>query len=199
MTVDRKTWWFLDLAVRGGRSLGALSSPNIEAIFNREHHGLDFVELRMTVRDLMQAGLIEVRSLGGHVVANAAELNVAFRMSRWGWPPTGYWYYLTKAGGALWETAARPTWDRLVQLSVDGNRRATLEARSRDKAEAEFLAQQLEHPLLEGTRNDEVLRPWEALYWKRLPDGYRISWSYEARRVQPFSRSLQWYSDPFRR
>ena len=85
------------------------------------------------------------------------------------------WYYLTPQGGARWEAVANPNWDIFFggRIGYDPDE-AYLESKNRDLLKrklglSEFLSSVVHIP---GSEKWEILKPWQATYWKNLPMGW---------------------------
>jgi hypothetical protein len=82
-------------------------------------------------------------------------------------------YGLTALGGAAWEERAQPDWSRFIDDSSDGDFRCV------EGADLERLRRCIEwrEPDYElvGEPVFERLRPFQATYWKALPEGFRAT------------------------
>ncbi len=115
----------------------------------------------------------------------------------------GVTYCLTSQGGARWETVAHPDWNRFYTCERYWNYHnstASLNPRTylEKEEEKEFVAtvRQVAEKLLAidcfvepdkyipGTEVWDVLEPWQPIYWKTLPRGYRVHYK---------CRSNYWY------
>ncbi|GMU09689.1 hypothetical protein ASNO1_59430 [Corallococcus caeni] len=193
--------------MKWGENLAVLGSPDIEIIINRRTHGLEARELAPMLASLCEAGLIEVKHHDSGVRARSLpEIESAFAVSscrpgRY----SGFWYTLTPEGGALWESLTRPDWSRYCKGEW-GKEQTCLKAGSHERLEAE-LTWQATDPWSERVSGSEVwtvVRPWEATYWKTLPEGFevryrRIDKKYLACNLQAARRPVPpppWYDKP---
>jgi hypothetical protein len=96
---------------------------------------------------------------------------------------SGNHYRLTPTGGAEWERAARPDWGRYVERSEerhDDGAPVEHEILSPSAARAEAYLDFVRGdrlwygPVSNESIARDVIRPWEATYWKTLPEGHRI-------------------------
>jgi hypothetical protein len=126
--------------------LAVLDSQNIEVALNRRSHGLEPTEVRAVLARLRRRGWIEI---------GAGD------------------YGLTALVGAAWEERAQPDWSRLIDDSSDGH------FRSVEGVIPERVRRCIEwrepHYELVGEPVFERLRPFQATYWKALPEGFRAT------------------------
>lgn len=205
MRVDRLTFWFLDAVIEMGENLAVLKSPHIEEVMNRRTHGLGERELVEFLASLCQAGLVEVKNEDDVRACSLREVERAFSTSRR--EPghySGFWYYLTPAGGAAWESVTNPDWDRFLTqwLSVRPNQ-VCIEAATRERAVEAFNRASADpaHVPVPGSYRETLLQPWEATYWKTLPSGVRIQYAWTKGKsnvawLQRQPREQPWYSQP---
>jgi len=94
-------------------------------------------------------------------------------------------YRLTPEGGRQWELFAHPRWDMYITRSgsSDGGGPEQLEGElicSR-KGFVEYFLEEvgtIGHQIVEGTVKWDVLTPWQATYWKELPEGHRVRYMF---------------------
>lgn len=180
--MDEHERWVLEAAVEFKLALRDLTGPNVEQRLNRPHHGLDSGGVGEVLRRLLRQGSIALfrdgqerhhetedamRTLveGGHTGPSQA---------------ARYYYGLTPSGGALWEGVARPDWARYIDASygVDPNDAEVICAdpvRLNDYVSSKY---QPCRPI-SGTVCRDQVKPWQATYWKMLPLGHRIRYSYD--------------------
>lgn len=95
-------------------------------------------------------------------------------------------FFLTFEGGSLWESVSYPQWDKYFLHFTDYERKeTTIECYDRNIGEKIL---KLEHlldlgschiePTL-GTEKWELIIPWHPVYWKIIPSGYKLSYSFE--------------------
>jgi len=104
-----------------------------------------------------------------------------FRQGEFGHPRPTVYYGLTAQGGAKWEAAARPDWNRFIYGGYSDSE-AELISMNRQWVERYFM---LIQPggfdtlfAVPGTEVWDTLEPWQALYWKTLPIGHRVRFTY---------------------
>jgi hypothetical protein len=98
-------------------------------------------------------------------------------------------YYLTPKGGSRWESVANPDWSHYISMLSGLNESVgtwNTELISSDQQFLEKFFTVDEHVStvvhIDGTEVWDVLKPWQATYWKILPLGYRVR--YESREIQ---------------
>jgi hypothetical protein len=88
-------------------------------------------------------------------------------------------YGMTQRGAARWEALAEPDWDRYIceeaapEAEPDISR-TSLWARTKVRLEEALLFGYAGEPISSNQERWEPLVPWQATYWKTLPDGYRV-------------------------
>ncbi|MEG4322318.1 MULTISPECIES: hypothetical protein [unclassified Microcoleus] len=122
-------------------------------------------------------------------------------------------YYLTPQGGARWEAMAHPDWNKFFIVNfreffpdedeIFGTQREILE----QLLSLDRLILGKQH--IPGTEKWNVLEPWEATYWKTLPQGYHVSCEFQhndscldyqkegalPELVEEHEQALQWYEN----
>jgi hypothetical protein len=119
-------------------------------------------------------------------------------------------YMLTAKGGSQWESLSNPNWDWCISGSLWENS----EAKYLHIAEQnlEFIRYAFNSQPILSSKTYQVLRPWQATYWKTLPEGHRIEYQTQdlpfssivlrqdwPPEVQDFEKKSQnWYTNPFK-
>lgn len=192
--LNRGEFWLLACAVEYSIPLPLLALPEwvpggtmdtIDICLNRQGHGLDFQRLVDTLLQLLRDGWIEL----GRPFANepeplsnlAGDEIAAFLRERCA-ARARVFYWLTAQGGAVWESFARPQWERFLASSCefpeDGStfeQRHTVETSDWQWLDKYLRAQAVEQVVEAGSMTLEELRPWQATYWKTLPFGLRCT------------------------
>jgi hypothetical protein len=192
-------FWLLDVVVELRTPLCFLMEPRLEELFNRSTHGATPDQLTKTLDGLHQRGLIVGREHLASVPLTGTKIEMCLIQHRRGTEPLVTWE-LTDAGGAAWEETTLPDWSRysMGMMSLDPNE-GVVEGGSREIAEKELLSCSPGERIVEGSRRDEPIAPWQATYWKQLPTGYRIRFKWY--RVRPDAGEVQkrWFKDPWYR
>lgn len=122
-------------------------------------------------------------------------------------------YYLTPQGGARWEAMAHPNWNKffivnfLGQFPYEEGFFGTQQEIIEQLLALERFLFLYEH--IPGTEKWNVLEPWQATYWKTLPQGYHVSCEFQhndscldyqkkgasPELVEEYDRALQWYEN----
>jgi hypothetical protein len=199
---ERTLYWFLEVAVRHRVSIDALlpGTPpdpdhvldHFALVFNREPHGLGPAELEGALFGLFRDGLLlacnGVRSAFDPDPDGFTPTREQVRAAlapRPGAVDTPLLYYgLSAAGGERWERFARPDWMRFVDheegpFGVVSHPRPRLEvqliSQNRTLVAAKWEADRDAYRIADGaTFGEDALRPWDATYWKRLPEGWQV-------------------------
>jgi len=145
---------------------------DLETMYNRPSHGLDRRALVQTLEGLFQAGLIECTGPDGTPVGPISDafLRSALDDNRWS-------YWLTPKGGAAWESFGRPDWNRFInEESFYETGTCILTGMSRERLEEYVSALAIVEDLPDrGSPVFRELVPWQAAYWKTLPNGWRAT------------------------
>lgn len=96
-------------------------------------------------------------------------------------------YGLTPQGGDAWEKEVQPDWNKYIYQYFEGLANNALgrgEIISTDQATTAFHLTQLKASgvpisgIISASEQWDTLHPWQATYWKALPTGYRVTFSY---------------------
>ena len=95
-----------------------------------------------------------------------------------------------------WETIAAPNWSKFGRYSSDESEKV-IEAATKDVLESTLKYDRFwsgDWPN-EETLVVEVLAPWEATYWKRLPSGFRATYQFDqkAPAAEAPPGALRWF------
>src|SRR5829696_6607097 len=200
MSMDKNEYWLLDSVVEAQESLKSLVSEDIEEALNKRSHGLNRGELIEVMADLFQRGdflaeRMEKSVSKGFFIPTQTEIEDAFdgRLT--------CFYGLTLQGGARWEEVSQPHWERYISDSVYAEpREGETIGSDRDLVEQyDSLSQHnSEIVVIPGSKHWDVLRPWQATYWKELPVGHRLRFNYEwiARSFEPRDPKIsEWFKE----
>jgi hypothetical protein len=179
--MDKDEYWLLDSVVESWDSLKCLVSEDIEGAFNKPSHGLHRDELvsvldRLFRRGDLLAERMEKSVSKGFFVPTQTEIEEAFdgRLN--------CFYGLTSQGGVRWEEVSRPQWERYItasqyfdpqEVEIIGSDRQMVEKYD------SLSDYSMSVSVVAGSKQWDVLEPWEATYWKVLPLGHRVRFSYE--------------------
>ena len=179
--MDKDEYWLLDSVVETRDSLKILVSEDIEVAFNKQGHGLNRDELISVLDRLFQRGDLfaerkEKSVSKGFFIPTQTEIEEAFdgRLR--------CFYGLTSQGGARWEEVSQPHWERyIVDYIYAEPQEGAIIGSDRDLVEQyDSLSQHdSDVSIVPGSKHWDVLRPWQATYWKELPVGHRLRFKYE--------------------
>jgi hypothetical protein len=205
MTPDLASYWLLDAAALGRPPLQWPAAENLCELFNtRRGHGLSLPALTDVLEHLFQTGdviaerLEENEFLGEFVPTRpdiVAGLTGQVRL----------FYGLTAQGGARWEALARPEWSLYIDVgywtdATSGEKIAVGEIIAQEQhAVEQFRAALYAHyvdpdsTIHSDSERWDLVVPWCATYWKTLPQGYRLRFTYheETDRSVRHNRLLQ--------
>lgn len=222
--MNKTDYWFLDSVVYTTYPVYWLGAPddNLGMLINHEPHRLPHPVVAQTLYKLTQQGDLAVYLSTDEddtpgwrmqpILLSVADLEAALHTNR------HYAYALTQQGGERWEAASRPDWQRYISIAGTwGGKRDTREiiALTRQLVE-EYIAlhpdHQPEERMISESMRWDVVQPWQALYWKRLPEAHRVqfevvsqpmpqdpAWHNERYdMLQQWYKKTRWYTDPFR-
>lgn len=185
--MTRGEYWLLETAIESAIPVLCLDSGNIELFLNKMGHGMDRHLLIRTLSDLLYDGLIQVYTFGhkDEIYTPSLEQISAALDEKSQLGVGGMYYQLTKKGAVMWETFAAPEWNLFIDESYGWD-----EEMQQDNigclisTNQELLAKYFKHSNLNGypVKREhskwDILRPWQATYWKTLPIGYRVRFEY---------------------
>lgn len=198
--MDRAEYWILDSVVDGMRLFGTLHPAVVQEAFNRPGHGLGYDQLLDLLNCLFQSGdLVANRvSLLNYedsrlFVPARAELAGLFTVTG----DSDVFYGLTAQGGARWEAVSAPDWNGFSDCwwtepdwwgAVGADRR---------RVEQYLLSAQVQARVVPGSEFWEVVRPWQATYWKSLPIAHKVSFRItESEEAMPWAApAAGWYKN----
>jgi hypothetical protein len=211
-SLNRNEYWLLDLVHHGSFPLYRLTDPDLELIANRDGHGLSHSKLLETLHKLFQEdSLICVRFPDDEtlieVVPTYQDVDNALKAQ------DDIQYRLTIKGGSQWEILSNPDWKWFVNDSFDPRTNELIvEAGSLEVAEeySHLAPYWYQFQLIPGSIKYHFLQPWQATYWKALPEGHQVSTqTVESpeiklqRDMSPQEREFinhvwNWYENPFK-
>lgn len=197
--MDKNEYWLLDSVVEKWDSLKCLVSDDIEGAFNKRSHGLNRDELVSVLdrlfrrRDLLAQRM--EKSVSGFFIPTKTEIEDAFdgRLN--------CFYGLTAQGGARWEEVSQPNWERYICDSVyaEPQEGETIGSDRGLVEQYDLLSRyDSEISVVPGSKHWDVLRPWQATYWKELPVGHRLRFKYEwvERTPEPTNPKIwEWFKE----
>jgi hypothetical protein len=199
--MDKREYWFLDSVIEARCPLVWLVSNDLEETLNKRHHGLKRHELVSVLNRLFQRGdLLAKRKEGsisnGFFVPAQIEIEEALdgRLN--------CFYGLTSQGGARWEEVSQPHWERYISDWVYAEpQEGEIIGSDRDLVEQYDSLSQYDSDIsvVPGSKHWDVLRPWQATYWKELPVGHRLRFKYEWLERTPESKTDPKISEWFKK
>lgn len=188
--MDKIEYWFLDAAIRLKIPFNWLSASNVDEMLNRPHHNLSASELLVVLERMFERGDLFLEYMNRYEqrhrtqVPSRSEIEATLSMSHDEWTDQSehVFYGVTGRGGAPWETLSHPQWDHFhdegyrikpYEGEVTASTRGLIEER---------LALVPYDPFIKAIVPESVrwsiLQPWEVTYWKQLPIGYHIEFTY---------------------
>jgi hypothetical protein len=185
--MNKDEYWLLDSVVESWVPLSWLVFENVGEVLNKRDHGLSRDELITVLNHLFQRG---------DLLARLREKSVkkeTFRPTRTEIEEAlsgrlDCFYGLTSQGGARWEEVSNPQWERYLTawVSADPNEGEIVGSDLRMVKKYDSLSDyHLGVAVVPGSKRWDVLRPWQATYWKQLPLGHRVRFSFYAWQERP--------------
>ena len=184
-SMDKSEYWLLDSVVEAWCPLVWLVSEDIEGAFNKRNHGLERGELVTVLNHLFQRGDLLAKQNESEFVPAQADIEEALdgRLD--------CLFGLTPQGGIRWEEVSHPQWERYITAWVYA-----------DPQEGEIVGSNLQLvekfdslsnyawdiAVVPGSKQWDVLQPWQATYWKELPLGHRVRFNFSWEERTPESR-----------
>ena len=179
--MDRDTYWLLDAAATDYVPLELITLEyNVTVVWNKPWHGMDEERLLHALHtSFIEGDLIAMvgKDEGPDelFVPTVEEVRAAFARTA-----GRYIHYgLTAQGGARWEHASAPRWDRFVDTLRDLEE-GEITATTRELA-GRYLASQAYNgiEIVAGSEQWQELIPWPATYWKSLEIGHKVRFRYQ--------------------
>jgi hypothetical protein len=188
-SLTRGEYWLLQTVVEWACPLCFLDSEgyhdphSIEQMFNKPGHGLNRDRLIATLEKLFQEGWIMAKIkdepvfLTRHQIINALD-ETSPRQN-----DSCTYYRLTPKGGEVWEAFATPDWSRFIlEDRNDETHAGVITSMIPGRLEKYLRSLNLvQYEVDFDSAQTEEIGPWDATYWKVLPNGHRtrFQWSKE--------------------
>ena len=155
---------------------GYSENSSIELMFNKPGHGLARAQLLECLHDLFHGGLIAVSTFADEPPWLPTDEQMAAALCAKRSDKSALYYGLTEKGGAVWETFAVPDWDRFILEDFD-NENHTGKVMCATLWRLERYLGYFGLNLLDQTIDSDTVQiqdcgPWQATYWKQLPQGF---------------------------
>jgi len=198
--MDKDEYWLLDSVVESQCPLAWLVAKNVGEVLNKRDHDLNRDELMSVLNRLFRRGDLLAQRMERAVekeVFIPTETEIEAALNR----RLDCIYGLTLQGGARWEEVSQPHWERYIYDSVYAEPQEG-EIIGSDRALVEqydsLIHYDSEISVVPGSKRWDVLRPWQATYWKELPVGHRLRFKYEwvkrsPERTDP--KIWEWFKD----
>jgi hypothetical protein len=198
----RGEYWLLETVVGMPVPICWLNWDGMEEALNKKGHGMDRALLVKTMVKLFKDGLIlahehdnwdDSKVLTFKQIQDALDEDTNKRY---------LFYNLTTKGGKYWEAFALPNWDNYIYdcyESIDGSEKEICTLISPQKDHLVTILNSLRYHEYE-IENDsikwDIVKPWQATYWKKLSLGHRVSFVFEHKDKdcgQPERLNRCWY------
>lgn len=217
MKISASIFWLLDIVIESKLAVDILVADNIEQYLNRAHHALSRAELATTLGALFEKQWISAWVFkDGHaspLPPKHSAQNIERYLTQDSQSPGSFhrpliYYGLTSAGGWQWEQLTNPDWKSFVQTLYGVNpEEGSIASATRQVVQQWFDSQILEgYEVLPDSIRWENMLPWQATYWKQLPEGYRVTFLYhyhalsakqDRQKNERLQKEVPWYTPPF--
>jgi hypothetical protein len=155
------------------------------ATLNTDFHGFSRSEVLEILLKLLDEGLIYISDYDDHTIPiDAAAIERYFDQAANPDDNTA-WYGLTLKGGEFWEQASAFDWDTYSEEGYGDPDDYTGEITTSSKAYTQDILLNLPNiNILPEIVTWSVVSPWQATYWKELPLGHRVTFSYRVNKVE---------------
>lgn len=191
--MNKTEYWFLDAAIELKVPLYWLSASNVDEMLNRPHHNLSAQALLEVLEQMFDRGELFLEYTNRYKQSyrtqapsrRAIESALFMTTDEWMGRPEQVMYGVTGRGGATWETLSQPQWDRFYvegyginpyEGEITASERGLVEQLLR-RAPYDSMVKAIVPESIRWS----VLHPWEATYWKQVPIGYQVEFTYLTR------------------
>ena len=165
-------FWLLETAATGKvpLSLIGLSDQELVSQWNKKPHGVSSERVGDILWFLFQQKDVCFVDKCGHP-ASPTQLELGAEIVRRGWAKDSMCYGLTPQGGSRWEALAAPNWNHFFDGTWISEEELAIETRTKVNLHrvlrygAEYWNKVIDLKSL----SCEVVRPWQATYWKTFP------------------------------
>lgn len=188
--MNKNEYWFLEAAIRLKIPFPWLSAGNVDELLTRPHHHLSRPELLIVLERLFARGDLFLEYVDRHgqserrQAPSRSEIEAALYSAQEEGigPPERLFYGVTAQGGALWERHSHPQWDLFFEEGYgidpyEGEMAASTPGLIEERLGHAPYDTMIKAIVPESLRWS-VLQPWQATYWKQLPLGYRVEFTY---------------------
>jgi hypothetical protein len=183
-TLTHGEGWLLETAVECRCPIPFLTrpEPDLSEALNYKGHGLSQCELFAAFRTLRDQEYITFYNFHSDepVALSDEELFASLAHGAYDSNLEPVVYGLTPAGGARWETTAEADWSRFYE-GFSHEAGGSEDQRVLTAGSLARLHELLDHhtgflyeEIVAGSVIEDIVRPWEATYWKTLPVGFRV-------------------------
>lgn len=217
MNISAPVFWLLDIVIESKLAVDILVADNIEEYLNQAPHALSRTELTTTLSTLFEKQWISAWVFkDGHaspLLPPYTAQNIEQYLTQDSQSPGSFhrplvYYGLTPAGGQQWEQVTNPDWMSFVQTLYGVNpEEGSIASATRQVVEQWFDNQIFEgYEVLPDSIQWENMHPWQATYWKQLPEGYRVTFLYhyhalsaeqDSQKDERLQKEVHWYTPPF--
>jgi hypothetical protein len=187
--MDKDEYWLLDSVVEGWVQLRWLAAKNVGEVLNKRDHDLSRDALIKVLNRLLRRGDLLAQRTEKFVekeIFIPTQTDIEEALSG----RLECFYGLTLQGGARWEEVSKPQWERYLTAWVSADPwegeivGSDLRMVKKDVSFSDYLM--LGGSIVPGSKRWDVLKPWQATYWKVLPKGHRVRFScYEPKERRP--------------
>jgi hypothetical protein len=186
--LSRGEFWILCVALNAGEGFEALAADeeHIAGYWNLEPHGMNLEHLVDTLCEMFEKKWLQLcldrpDSIGSFFIPDRDYVHNVFYGSQEDQAnDCGHYFYLTPEGGRVWEAFTTPWWAKCYDVAHftydEHHERLQVTAGSEETLQEYLKLFPLDgSQIVESTLKFEIAIPWQAKYWKQLPQGYRAT------------------------
>ena len=196
--LSRGEYWLLNLVVNHSYPIHWLDATNPGELFNRDGHGMSRQELLETLESMFSNKWIEAHipfldCQGSEQIDRALLDEILEGRGPKYQHDRSLYYRLTSIGGSIWEAFAQPRWIDYIYpvFVVDAGETGEIIGATEYRVRTYFSLIHLERmTAVSDSATWDIVSPWQCTYWKTLPQGHRVRFVCQERKIQdPSPRS----------
>lgn len=180
LSLDTIDYLLLDYVDITPRALSGLAIKEVDEWVNKPHHELDVDQLNSRLYRLLQNQLIFAYKTRWTPI-NLAQDELYVQLEKKSIRAADVYIGMTSLGGELWEQKFKPDWSKCYRGGYEVGDKLNsqiIETQNESLLNRLFNIFSKYHVPLAETVVWKKLEPWQVLYWKALPLGYQVSYSF---------------------
>ncbi len=199
--LSRGEYWLLEAVAELAIPICWLDWDDLEMVLNKRGHGMDRTLLIETLLKLFSNGLITAHRFDHWdetFVFTEKKISAALNEVQ---DRKKHYYRLTAKGGEYWEAFAYPNWDYYIDVGYELSENENLwigEISCTNKSHLKKYLNSVcyhDYDIDYNSIQHDILKPWEATYWKELSVGHKIRFECIEKELNDSTniRGQRWY------